>query len=378
MTDDPTRSTEELLRQVLARRAAAVQVRPDALAAIRRRTGAAPARRLRRLSLGGSMFAVTGAATALAGTVAAVVVGVGSCAPPPVAGPLPPAAPASSPTPGAGPTGAPSAPAGTPPASAAPSGPAATSPPAPAAGGTLLAVYFVGTDRLVREGGTPVTRPRLYREFHRLAAGDGSPAARTRAAVTRMLAAAADPDYRSGWPATTRLRGVGVDGDAVTVDLSGAGRHRVSAEAARIAVQQLVWTATAASGRAGVRLRLDGRPVDRLWGLAATGGTLRRAPAADVVGPVWLIGPQHGAVVARRFTVHVSGVVYEATAQLRVRQGSRTVHERVLTLDRGAPAQGEIRVELTLVPGDYVIEAYAASAVDGSVQHLDDHAVTVR
>ena len=60
------------------------------------------------------------------------------------------------------------------------------------AGGTTadLAVYYVGMDRLKAETGAEIARPRLYREFHRLAAGDGGPAARTRAAVTAMFAGA--------------------------------------------------------------------------------------------------------------------------------------------------------------------------------------------
>jgi hypothetical protein len=34
-------------------------------------------------------------------------------------------------------------------------------------------------------------------------------------------------------------------------------------------------------------------------------------------------------------------------------------------------------VTLTLAPGQYVVEAYEVSMRDGSVQHLDDHDVTV-
>ena len=32
-------------------------------------------------------------------------------------------------------------------------------------------------------------------------------------------------------------------------------------------------------------------------------------------------------------------------------------------------------MRLTLPPGTYLVEAYALSAADGSVQHLDDHTV---
>jgi hypothetical protein len=229
-------------------------------------------------------------------------------------------------------------------------------------------------------GGAPIDRIKLYREFHRLAAGDGGAGARTRAAVAEMLAPAAaqDPDYGSGWPAGTRVRDVRVDNSAVTVDLGGAARNSVGSEVAHQAVQQLVWTATAASAAPGVRLLVDGAPVDELWGHVDVRGVLRRAPAADVLAYVWLIEPQHGATVGRSFPVHVSGYVYEATINIRVRQGNRTVHTGFLTV-AGDGLFGEARTRLTLPAGRYTIEAFApsqASGVDGP-QFLDDHTITV-
>jgi hypothetical protein len=316
-----------------------------------------------------------GAVAAVAGGVAAVALLAGPGNPPVVAPTAAPGATAPTPSPGAGATTA--APAGTP--------GTATSSRAPIGSGTQrasLAVYYVGVDRFVGEGGTQSERPRLFREFRRLAAGDGSPAARTRAAVEAMLSAdPADPDYARAWPDQAGVRDVRADGSTVTVDLSGAGEAgttTLDSERALIAVQELVWTATAASGEPGVRLLLDGVAPDLLWGHVAGDEVLRRAPMVDVAAPVWLIAPQQGAVVGREVDVHVAGFVFEATAQLRVRRGEEVVAERVLTLSAGGPAQGEANVTLTLAPGTYVIEAYELSAVDGSVQHLDDHTVTVR
>ena len=114
-----------------------------------------------------------------------------------------------------------------------------------------------------------------------------------------------------------------------------------------------------------------------LWGKAPIGGTLRRASAQDTLGLVWLISPQDGDRLGRRFPVHLFGSVFEATIHLRVRQGGRTVTEQAVTVGAGAPAFGEATVTLTLAPGRYVIEAYEVSMRDGSAQHLDDHDVTV-
>jgi hypothetical protein len=267
-------------------------------------------------------------------------------------------------------------PAGTPGGSAAPSTvhtPTATE-------GTVLpvAVYFLGPERHWREAdGQQVERIKLYREFHRVPAGDGGLQAKTLAAVTAMLdGGALDPDYRTGWPGGARVRGVAVGDGTVTVDLAGAATNNVGAEAAQQTVQQLVWTATAASGRSGVRLLLDGEPVTDLWGHVSVGGVLRRAPALDTLALVWLIDPQHGATVGRTVTLHVSGSTFESTIQLRVRQGDRTVVEKHVTV-AGSGQFGEAKTTVALSPGSYIIEAYAASAVDGRATFLDDHAVTV-
>jgi len=359
---------EDVLRRILEAEASTVEVRPDALPRIRRKIRS----RRSRWSPRGRLFLATwGAAAGVAGAVAAAVVIAGGG--PPTVAPQPPQPPAGSVT--APPSGPPASTAPPPATPVVPNPPPVTGPAATAS----LAVYYVGVDRQTAENGTPNDRPRLYREFRRLPAGDAGPVARTRAALTEMFAhrTAADPDYANPWPADSRVRDIRVDADTVTVDLAGAGANGVGAETARLAVQQLVWTATAASERTDVRLLLDGRPADQLWGQVPVGGALRRAPMADVVAAVWLISPQHGDTVGRTFDVHIAGIVFEATVYLRVRKAGAVVDEQFLTLSAGPPQQGEGKIRLTLEPGTYVLEAYATSAADGSVQHLDNHTVSV-
>ena len=258
--------------------------------------------------------------------------------------------------------------------------PPATS--APTATPAMLAVYYLGTERVWREAdGQPVDRIKLYREFHRTPTGDGSAQAKTVKAVGEALAtsSAFDPDYRSGWPSGAYVREVQVDGDTVTVDIAGARTNSVGAEVAHQAVQQLVWTATAASDKPGVRLLLDGEQVEELWGHVGIEGVLRRAPGADVLAHVWLIDPQHGATVAQTFTVHVSGYVHESTIQVLVRQGDRTLRETYVTVAGPASSPfGEAKTSLTLPPGTYTVEAYSASnASNGGKHFLDSHTITV-
>jgi hypothetical protein len=360
------RAVERALQQAMEAEAARVEIQPDALGQIRRRIRRRSRWASWRVALGG------GAVAAIAGGAAAAVLVAGPASPPDAA-PSPPgvSAPAPSPvTPSRSATPLPVDP------TVGPSRPGGTG------DDVSLAVYYVGVDRLTAEGGGEIERPRLYREFARLPGGDGSVGARTRAAVSAMLGRPpADRDYASAWPAGAGVRDARVAAGTVTVDLSGAASavaEDLGADRARVAVQQLVWTATAASGVPAVRLLLDGRPAGPLFGHVPAAGPLRRAPLVDVVAPVWLIGPQDDAVVGRRVSVHVAGFVFEATARLRVRRGAEVVLDRSLTLSAGAPAQGEARVTVTLSPGTYVFEAFEASAVDGSVQHLDDHTVTVR
>jgi len=348
---------EDDLRRVLEMEASEVEVSPHALGTIRQRI---ESRRTRWVPRGRGLFALgTGGLVAVA-TVVTVFAGVGSCAPL-LGQPEPPAASTQ---------GVP-VPSASAPTTAGPSASVSAGPTSQVE--ATVYVYYLADD----SSASGQDQAKLYRESHTMPAGDGSPAARARAGLTRMFdgGTAFDSDYSSAWPATVRVRGVRVDGDVVVVDLTDLAQS--PAGDAGQAVQQLIWTATANTTLDKVRILVDGAPVDELWGVPVR-GDLRRKPAAEVQGLVWLISPQEGDTVGRTFEVHVYGSVFEATIAIRVRQGSRIVQETSVTVNAGAPAFGEGRITLTLPPGSYTLEAYEASARDGSVQHLDDHQITVR
>jgi hypothetical protein len=290
------------------------------------------------------MFALgTGSGVAAAAVVVAFVAGVGSCAP--------------------ATTRIPGSPVG--------STAVATRAPSPAAGITAnVPIYYVGDTR---------NGLRLYREYHRVPAGDGSTAAKVKAALTQMFGRGApyDVDYTSSWPAGTSVRSVKTSGGIATVDLHGVSAS-LPKSSGKAALQQLIWTATAYSGGTGVILRFDGAPRSTLWG-SAVSGTLHRAAASATLAPVWVIDPQAQATTGTAVTVHLAGIVFEGTIQMRIRDThGAVVVQKTVQLSVGAPAQGTATVHVTLKAGKYTIEAYEVSLKDSSIVALDGHPFTVK
>ncbi len=327
---------EEALRRALAVEAEKVDIAPDALAVIRRRI----ARRGERwwpawLPRGLVLVGFTGGTALVAAALAAVVLlGVPRSHPP----------------------------------TSAPAAPVQGGPPS-----ANLPVYYAGSTS---------SGPRLYREYHPMLVADNGPGAKAAAAVSAMLLrhSAFDPDYTSLWPEGVTVRSAVVKEDTVAVDLAGlpAGSGGADRPTVRTSLEQLIWTATAATGTTKVRLLAEGQPVTTFRGMAGLGAVLTRGPAVDVLAPVWLIDPQQGAPVGHTVKVRLAGSVFEGAVRLRVRTGSgAVVSDQPVKLSAGAPQRGEAQLSVTLPAGAYTIEAYVVSTRDGSEQYLDGHQVTV-
>jgi hypothetical protein len=216
--------------------------------------------------------------------------------------------------------------------------------------------------------------PRLYREALPVPdTGDD-----VRDAVTRMLEAGpVDPDYDSLWADGTELLSVRRDGTTAVVDLSSeatTGSGGAAFEA--MTVQQLVHTVTAAEpSLRGVRLLVEGAPVETLWGHVDTSAPLTRTPAAETLGPVWLDVPEGGVVDG---SFGGSATVFEATVSWQLRSGETVVEEGFSTASVGAPERGEWTATTKAPPGDYELWAFESSAKDGSITWQDTKGVTVR
>jgi hypothetical protein len=140
---------------------------------------------------------------------------------------------------------------------------------APVAVTTEVPVYLVGGQRLVVVRRLVESPPSLFRALESLLAGP--------------TAEEAGMGLRSAVTNQTRLLSVRVQSGVATIDLGGefatiGGQDQI------LAVAQLVYTATGAKGVFGVKLSLDGRPVEVPRG----DGTLSDQPLkpADYAGLV--------------------------------------------------------------------------------------------
>ena len=200
----------------------------------------------------------------------------------------------------------------------------------------------------------------LYREF-RTVPDAGGVVASAVAAMTRTKPL--DPDYMTPWrPATTV--NVTQRGDALTVDLSkdAFANSNLGSELASRALQQLVYTATAAAQKAGkpastVTITVDGAAYDA-WGVIRVGEPMRRAPMIEVQAHVWVTSPQEGATRPAgtvRFTGY--GTSFEANFTWQVRTPSGEVRARGNAMGgTGTGGFGEFTFSASLTPGTYVVE----------------------
>lgn len=300
----------------------------------------------------------------------AIATGVGGCAddgPPPAATTTAPPAPTSPPasTTEASPS----------PTSATVTGPTATGRPT-AAHLAATPVYWIAESRRSFA---------LYREF-RTVPDVGGAVASAVAAMTRMQPL--DRDYLTPWRPASRVTAT-QRGDAITVDLSADAfaSRQVGSELAERAVQQMVYTATAAAAQAGrpartVAVTVDGRPYDA-WGVLRLGDPMPRAPMTEVQAHAWVVSPQEGErrpAGTVRFTGY--GTSFEATFAWQVRTAAGTVVARGSAMGgTGAGGFGQFTFTASLRPGTYVVEVSTddpSGGAEGPGAATDDKTFTVR
>ncbi len=202
------------------------------------------------------------------------------------------------------------------------------------------------------------TQLRLAREFRQAAV----PAGQAVAALELMLQQPAlDPDYTSPWNPATQVLSVVEQEGTITVDVTSDARTaNLGAEAAELAVQQLVYTVTAAlQSDAPVQLLVDGETAGELWGHVVWDEPIGRSPALDVRLLVQINEPAHGVTVPRTFTVSGEAAVFEANLPWRLETptGDLVLSGAAMTAEgqRFAPYEFTVTLPENASPGEYVL-----------------------
>lgn len=225
----------------------------------------------------------------------------------------------------------------------------------------------------------------LYREFRQVPDTGGAISSAV-SAMTRLRPL--DPDYMTPWRPASRVTSTQT-GDSITVDLSAdaLANTQVGSEVADRAVQQLVYTATAAARQAGtpatsVTITVDGGLYDA-WGVVQLGKPTQRAPMAAVQAHAWVTSPQEGEELpAGTVTFKGFGTSFEANFVWEIRKESGAVVAEGFAMGGGGDGTfGEFTFTAKLVAGSYSVKVSTddpSGGAEGPGAAVDDKSFTVR
>ncbi|WP_411376448.1 GerMN domain-containing protein [Arthrobacter sp. MPF02] len=229
----------------------------------------------------------------------------------------------------------------------------------------------------------------LYREFRDVPEQENPV---TRALRSMMSDKPLDPDFFTPWQNPGKLATSISGKDVITVDVSeDAFNSNLDADMAVRAIQQLVYTATAAAASSGlidagqqirVRILVDGHTDYVAFGHVRLGALMTRT--AGLVAPVWIIDPQENVEVAGG-SVKITGRSTTAGGKLRwqiLRSAGNGQAEPFLTGETTASAEqgqaGVFTLALTLPAGDYELRVAQAGSGGGPDQYEDTRSFKVR
>lgn len=194
-----------------------------------------------------------------------------------------------------------------------------------------------------------------------------------------------DPDYFNLWSKASRI-GTSIDANnVITVDISAdALGRKVDAGLAERAIQQLVYTATAAAAASGlisespasrVDILVDGHSGFEAFGHVKLTGPIQRD--ATLRAPIWIIDPQEGAAIGSG-SLRAHGIAEDfpggsrwVLQQMRDGKASRISGGR-LDLGAGSLAANEYELSFNdLGPGTYQLRVWGIDK-DGSTRLSED------
>lgn len=229
----------------------------------------------------------------------------------------------------------------------------------------------------------------LYREFRDVPEQENPV---TRALRAMMSEKPLDPDFFTPWQNPDKLATSISGKDVITVDVSAdAFNSNLDADMAARAIQQLIYTATAAAASSGlidtgqqvrVRILVDGHTDYVAFGSVQLGALMTRA--AGLVAPVWIIDPQEG-VEMPGGSVKITGRSTSPGSKIRWQilqapdNGSKAPF---LTGETTAAAEqgqaGVFTLALSLPPGDYVLRVAQAGSGGEPDRNEDSRTFKVR
>jgi spore germination protein GerM len=229
----------------------------------------------------------------------------------------------------------------------------------------------------------------LYREFRDVPEQDNPV---TRALHVMMSEKPLDPDFFTPWQNPKKLATSVSGKNVITVDLSDdAFNSNVDAAMAERAIQQLVYTATAAGASAGlidagqqvqVVVLVDGHTDYVAFNHVRLGAPTSRS--SGMVAPVWIVDPQEstsldgGAVkISGRSTVPGGKLRWEI---LRVDGTVKTSYQNgTATASADAPQSGSFSLQVNLGPGNYEVRVSQVKDDDPSEElNVDTRGFTVK
>jgi hypothetical protein len=236
----------------------------------------------------------------------------------------------------------------------------ATSTPPPSAP-VALGIYYVAD--------VPGVGTRLYREFHSLPVTGG----KAMTALAELFGGnAVDPDYTSFWPSGTEAQSLTTAGTTATLDVNQFPDAGTTAQV--LAIQQVVWTVTAADPSiTAVQVTVNGKAPK---GPASLAKPTTRANALDTEANVWILSPTEGATVSSPVKVTVYGTGNEGNVPIEIYQGNTRVAAKAVTTQMGAFAQAS--TSFTLPAGSYEVRAYNDNGKNGTLLLWDTKSFTVQ
>ncbi|VXB34968.1 Sporulation and spore germination [Arthrobacter sp. 9AX] len=222
----------------------------------------------------------------------------------------------------------------------------------------------------------------LYREFRDVPEQENPV---TRALRAMMSEKPLDPDFFTPWQNPRQLATSISGKDVITVDVSeDAFNSNLDADMAARAVQQLVYTATAAAASSGlidsgqqirVRILVDGHTDYVAFNHIQLGSLMARS--GGLVAPVWIIDPQENVEVADG-SVKITGRSTAPGGKLRWQilkseNGNKVPFLTGETTAEADQAQaGVFTLALTLPAGDYELRVAQLSNPEGPQNGSED------